>query len=268
MMARAHAVTKRRPMDAPGSITNMTTDLYAAFNQYFELIHADTDALRKEVYRLRYQVYVLETGFERPEDCPDELESDAYDWRSDHYLLRHRRTGIYAATARLILPDPDDPRSPFPIEQHCSLHAGTGVRDAQTRLRLGEVSRFAVSKEFKRRLGEPGTLMGLSDRAEIKFEQDERRILPHLSLGLFAVELRMLHMHGITHCYAVMEPALYRLIGRFGLIFHQIGPIADYHGQRVPCLGVVDEFLPNIKRVARPVWELMTDGGKYTCGTE
>ena len=77
-----------------------------------------------------------------------------------------------------------------------------------------------------------------------------------------------MHNHHLTHCYAAMEPALHRLIGRFGLVFHQIGPVVDYHGQRIPCLGDVHEFLPNIKRVAPPVWELMTDGGRYTCGTE
>ena len=91
----------------------MPSDLITAFNEYFELIHADTDALRMQVYQLRYQVYVLETGFESEADClrghdesgkPIHWEMDEFDNRSDHYLLRHRRTGVYAATARLILP--------------------------------------------------------------------------------------------------------------------------------------------------------------------
>ncbi|MGQ9686814.1 MAG: PEP-CTERM/exosortase system-associated acyltransferase [Thiobacillaceae bacterium] len=246
----------------------MAIDLNAAFNEYFELLHADNDALREEVFRLRYQVYVVETGFERAVDFPDGLERDAYDSRSDHHLLRHRRTGLYAATARMILPVPEAPDRPYPMEQHCSIYTGAGVTDPQRRLRLGEVSRFAVSKSFKRRLGESGTLAGVTERADIHFEEDERRILPHISLGLLAVELRSMHNHGLTHCYAAMEPALHRLISRFGLIFHQIGPVVDYHGQRIPCLGDVHEFLPNIKRVAPPVWDLMTDGGRYTCGTE
>ena len=160
----------------------MANDLKAAFNEYFELLHADTDALREEVFRLRYQVYVVETGFERAEDFPDGLERDAYDSRSDHHLLRHRRTGLYAATARMILPSPDDPERPYPMEAHCSLYAGAGITDPQRRLHLGEVSRFAVSKTFKRRLGEAGTLAGVSEPVDIPFEEDERRILPHLSL--------------------------------------------------------------------------------------
>lgn len=246
----------------------MKTDLNTAFNDYFEFIHADSNELRNEVFRLRYQVYVVETGFERPQDSPDGLERDVFDLRSDHYLLRHRRTGVFAATARMILPDPSDPLVTFPIETHCTFHDGMDISDLEVRRRLGEVSRFAVTKSFKKRVGEAGTLMGIADNVEIYFEEDERRVLPHLSLGLLAVELRMMHIHGLTHCYAVMEPALYRFISRFGLIFDQIGPAVEYHGQRIPRLGIVNEFLPNIKRVARPVWDLMTDSGRYNCGTD
>ena len=246
----------------------MATDLYSAFNQYFDLLPADNDQLREEVFRLRYQVYVIETGFERAEDHPNGLERDAFDERSAHYLLRHRATGVYAATARMILPSSSASLAPFPIETHCQFHEGLDERNPVERCRLGEVSRFAVSRAFKKRVGEAGTPIGISGNVEMYFEPDERRILPHLSLGLLAVELRMMHKYGLTHCYAVMEPALYRLISRFGVTFQQIGPMIDYHGQRIPCLGDVNQFLPNIKRVARPVWDLMTDEGRYTCGTE
>lgn len=248
----------------------MNPDLGSAFNTYFELVHANTDALRKQVYELRYQVYVLETGFEKEQDCVcSDLadggrvcwEMDVFDARSEHYLIRHRRTGIHAATTRLILPDPDDPMAAFPIEQHCPLEAP--VRDPQTRARLGEISRFAVSKAFKRRIGEMGTLAGVADNTDMYFEVDERRILPHISLGLFAGVVDMAHRNGITHCYAVMEPALLRLLGRFGVIFNRIGADVDYHGVRIPCLGTMDEALPNIRKVAPSVWALITNNGAW-----
>ncbi len=251
----------------------MNTDLIAALNEYFELVHADTDALRMQVYLLRYQVYVVETGFERVEECrsgidadgrPFHWEEDEFDVRSDHYLVRHRRTGLYAATARLILPDRDDLAAPFPIERHCPLDQPVIDRDVRTR--LGEISRFAVSKTFKRRLGEAGSLAGVAPNIEIYFEEDERRVLPHISLGLFAVVMRMVQQHGVTHCYAVMEPALLRLLARFGVIFNRIGPDVDYHGLRVPCLGTVDEALPSIRAVAPSVWDLITNRGELLGG--
>jgi N-acyl amino acid synthase of PEP-CTERM/exosortase system len=245
----------------------METDLRAAFNRYFELLHANTDPLREEVFRLRYQVYVVETGFERSEDHPCGIERDRFDERSDHYLLRHRASGLYAATARLILPDLAAPSTLFPIERHCTFDERFAIRSPALRCRLGELSRFAVSKAFKKRIGEAGSLCGVASDVEMYFEPDERRVLPHLSLGLFAAELRMMHEHGLTHGYAVMEPALHRLLGRFGAAFEQIGPTVDYHGERIPCLGEVSKILPTIRRVARPVWELMTDAGRHTCGT-
>ncbi|HRH82091.1 MAG TPA: PEP-CTERM/exosortase system-associated acyltransferase [Thiobacillaceae bacterium] len=249
----------------------MAIDLLSALDDYFELVHADTDALRMQVYVLRYQVYVLETGFESEEECevfeaPDgavfHYERDEYDRRSDHFLLRHRRTGSYAATARLILPDPDDPASLFPMEANCRLDDGKRIIDPETRKRLSEISRFAVSKDFKRRLGESGTQAGVADNVDVYFEPDERRVLPHISLGLFAAVMRMIYQHRLTHSYAVMEPALHRLIGRFGVIFNPIGPQTEYHGKRIPCLGSVDEALPNIKRVAPSVWDLITERGR------
>jgi len=109
---------------------SMQLDLLSAFNEYFELVHADTDELRAQVFQLRYQVYVLETGFEAEEDCRSRVaadgsvirwEEDEFDARSDHYLLRHRRTGVYAATTRLILPESSTPAAPYPIELHCNL---------------------------------------------------------------------------------------------------------------------------------------------------
>jgi N-acyl amino acid synthase of PEP-CTERM/exosortase system len=247
----------------------MNNDLIAAFNQFFELVHADTDELRMQVYLLRYQVYVLETGFETDSDCRCGAdanghailwEQDVFDERSDHYLLRHRRTGVFAATARLILPSAIDVTAPYPIELHCPLT--DRISNLGVRARLGEISRFAVSKVFKRRIGELGSLAGVADNVEIYFEEDERRVLPHISLGLFAAVMRMVHEHHITHCYAVMEPALLRLLSRFGMVFNRIGPDVDYHGMRVPCITTAEEALPSIKRIAPSVWDLITNRGE------
>lgn len=245
-----------------------TDDLIDALDRYFELVHATDDELRMQAYRLRYQVYVVETGFERPDHCRTGIDSegrqfhweeDAFDHRSDHYLLRHRSSGHFAATARLILPHPGDGSDPFPIEMHCQLEHP--VVDKALRPKLGEISRFAVSKAFKKRSGEAGTLAGVAEDVERYFEEDERRVLPHLSLGLFAAVMRMAHAHDISHSYAVMEPALMRLLGRFGIIFDQIGPEADYHGRRVPCLISASRVLAHTKVATQPVWNLITNRG-------
>ena len=247
----------------------MQPDLLSAFNEYFEQVHANTDALRSQVFQLRYQIYVLEPGFESAPGCEtrtDEMgrtthwEVDEFDDRSDHYLLRHRRTGIYAATTRLVLPKRGQVDASYPIELHCKLDER--VEDVALRAHLGEISRFAVSKVFKRRLGEAGSVAGVAPEIEAYFAEHERRVLPHISLGLFAAIIRMAHCHTVSHCYAVMEPALVRLLDRFGVVFRRIGPNVDYHGLRVPCITTAGESLPRIKLTAPQVWDLITNRGE------
>lgn len=80
--------------------------------------------------------------------------------------------------------------------------------------------------------------------------------------GLVDRNIRAIYQHRLTHSYAVMEPALHRLIGRFGVTFNQIGPKTEYHGLRIPCLCVVNETLQNIKQVAPSVWDLITERGR------
>jgi len=241
------------------------------FYKYFEILPATTEDLLYEVYHLRYQVYCVETGFERKEACQTVnkygkqiwLEMDKYDWRSRHYLVRHIRTGLFAATVRLVLPDHNDVEAPFPIEENCVLDYP--VRDINIRRHLAEISRFAVSKEFKRRAGERGTLAGVNEKAEVylSMNPDERRILPHLTLGLLAGILRMTRANNISYWYAVMEPPLLRLLRLFGVRFETIGPDVNYHGLRRPCIAALDTVLPNIRRVNHEAWELITDCGKY-----
>ena len=38
-------------------------DLVSAYREYFQVILADTDALKKEVYHIRYRVYCSELGW-------------------------------------------------------------------------------------------------------------------------------------------------------------------------------------------------------------
>jgi len=240
----------------------MTSNLVDAFHKYFEMIPANTDSLKKETYRLRYQVYCIETGFEMPEHCPDELEKDEFDDKSEHFLIRHRRSGEYAATTRLILPDTKNLERPFPIEQHCIIDRMDLVRKTP-RTQLAEVSRFCVSKSFKKRQGESGTTTGVSAENANAYLEDERRVFPHITLALIACLVRMNYRHGLTHWYAVMETALIRFLTHVGIYFTPIGPIVDYHGKRQPCIIEVDYLLEGVKNKNPEVWELLTNRGAF-----
>jgi N-acyl amino acid synthase of PEP-CTERM/exosortase system len=63
------------------------------------MVPAYSDALKNEVYKLRYQVYCIETGFEKPELYPDGIEFDEYDSQSFHYLkLMRQPRGLFFQT--------------------------------------------------------------------------------------------------------------------------------------------------------------------------
>jgi N-acyl amino acid synthase of PEP-CTERM/exosortase system len=94
-------------------------------------------------------------------------------------------------------------------------------------------------------------------------EYDERRILPHLSLGLIESLVRMSVDNGITHWCAVMEPTLLRLLTRLGIHFEPIGPLVEYHGRRQPCYIPLEVLLPRVQRERPDVWEVITREGQH-----
>jgi len=244
--------------------SSMPRNIADSFDEYFDMVPADSAALKESVYRLRYQVFCLETGFEDTEEHPTGLEFDEFDERSEHYLIKHRRTGVYAATTRLIMADKNDPDATFPIERHCRL-TRTDLLESVPRECLGEVSRFCVSGYFKRRSGEQGTIAGIGPQKNQYYHasEDERRTWPHITLALIACLNRINLSHGTTHLYALMEPSLIRLLNAMGIAFLPIGPLTNYHGLRQPCLIKVPDYLEKVKAKNIHVWEMLTDRGNF-----
>ncbi len=256
-------------MQLEGPAVNPPSEVYRAFHDYFEVIPADTSELLDEVFALRYQVYCVEHPFENPREHPDGREWDEYDARAVHALIRHRRTGCCAAAVRLILPDPCYPETVFPLERVCanSLYeeANPWVSNLD-RLKSAEISRLAVSKTFRRRLGEAETVSGVSSQAVYSDAQgpdSRRRGFPHITLGLFAAIVRMSVDQGISHWLAVMEPTLLRLLQRFGIYFPPIGPLVEYHGLRQPTVAAAAAVVDGILRKRPDIWEIVTDRGRF-----
>lgn len=237
-----------------------------AFNLYFEMISADTDVLKQEVYKLRYQVYCLETGFEDPEQYPLGLEFDEYDPYAKHYLIRHRRTGEYAATTRMILANPSRLNAEFPLERYFQID-DYSVLGKLNRSHLGEASRLCVSKTFKQRKSEL-TLQGIENTSSDYFLPDERRVFPHISFALIACLIKACDENHITHFFGTLEPAWFRFLSAAGIHFTKIGPLIDYHGMRWPGLIKVSDLLEGVADKKPEIWQLLTDKGRYCQATE
>jgi N-acyl amino acid synthase of PEP-CTERM/exosortase system len=233
-----------------------------AFNQYFEMVPAFSDELKNEVYKLRYHVYCVENEFLNSEDYPDNLEIDDYDQQSVHYLIRHRKSGDYAATTRLILPDADNPEKLFPLEQYCKID-NFAVMKSIKREQLGEVSRFCVSKAFKKRRNEGHTLTAISSDVQDYFTHNERRTFPHITLGLFACCIKASYENNIHYLYAATEQSLFRFVSVFGINLKRIGPVANYHGDRWPSVINVADMLDCIAGKNLELWNLITNKGDF-----
>lgn len=232
-----------------------------AFNTYFEMLPADTDELKQEVYKLRYQVYCLEKGFLANRE--DGFEYDEYDEYSSHYLIRHRASDSFMATTRLILPDKQHPEKLFPLEAYNQIENIDLIKNLR-RNNLGEMSRFCVSKQFRRRANEQNLI--ITNEAEDTRLQKEKADSPNLTLALFACAIRMSSEHNIYHWYAIMEPSLRKVIAALGINFVQLGPaIASdhYFGLRAPYVIKVDDLLNDVAERDLDHWNFLTHFGQY-----
>ena len=231
--------------------------LIEVYRRWFEVVPATTDELRDDVFRLRYQVYCVENPFEDPADNPNGLETDAFDVRSTHSLLIHRPSCEMAGTVRLVLPNPENPDESFAVQQVCREPL---LRDPARFpvARMAEVSRFSISKNFRRRRGD--TLYGITDGRPLPAEE-ERRVAPHMTLGLIESLVRMSVENDVSYWCAAMEPKLLRLLSRLGIYFDPIGPLVEFHGLRQPCFIKLDTFLNRVKAERPDVWEVITDDG-------
>lgn len=260
-------------------------DLIGLFNQYFEVVRADTKEKEEECFRLRYEVYCKEAlipGFDA-NDYPNGLERDQYDERSVHCLLVHKPTGSTAGTVRIILPDSKNSQEKFPVEKIAGnfFFRDLVSEDNIPRSQIGEISRLILAPEFRARKGENQKPYGFSENSDLASQQSgrrhfdasrrgddrrssvPRRIFPHAVLGLFVAIVRMSLEHNLSYWYGGMEPVCARFLQSFGVDFTPISPVVDYHGLRRSYFGYIPNIMENIYRVNSEVWMLLTNNGTF-----
>jgi N-acyl-L-homoserine lactone synthetase len=204
----------------------------AEVGQNLSVIIANTPAQKSESYRLRYQVYCVERGFEQGRNG---IEKDAADDRSRHALVVHSPTQTALGSVRVVAPAEGPGQYPMATACQPSLLRQLPLRTT------GEVSRFAVSKTRR---------MDCRDTAIVR-------------LGLMQGIVRLSHEMGLTHLCAIMEPALLRLLRMNAIHFAALGPTVEYHGIRQPACGHIETILDRIRREQWDVWNYITAGGLF-----
>lgn len=210
----------------------------------------------EDVFRLRYQVYCTEWGFEDPADYPDGLERDKYDDYSVHFGAYLEGTDEIVGTTRIIVDPPFD----MPIEKNFSFDRKiSSLRPG----RIGEISRFAVSKQFMRRVADKALMGADVEIPDDRFVKDERRRLSNdMIAGLYKCIWNESQELELTHWYAGMAKSLYLILRRWRIVFNQIGPEADYHGLRGPYLGSIAETRKSLQRRNPRLLEFFEDSDR------
>lgn len=237
--------------DPVGSKFSADDSLLTQYNKFFTTVLADTGALRESAHALRFQVYCLERKFENAEQHPDGLETDEYDAHAVQGVLFYRPSQSAMGAARVILTRGGMPDN-LPIERllrQSDLELSDYVNLSETI----EISRFAISKEVRRRK---------SDQPEAAVSQADTLRETNLAfLGLLQFVLRECVKRKVLYWAAVMEPKFLRLLARMGITYLPVGPLVMHHGIRQPCYCYLPDMLENARRVHPECWEVLTDGG-------
>ncbi len=208
------------------------------FDEHFEAVLADTEEARSIHYRIRYQVFCEETGYEDRKSFPDRLEKDAYDKNAVHFIVRHRATGKWIAAMRLVL----GCFGTLPAERVC--------KDLDTRLisqlnhdAVAEISRLCMVEEFRRRRHEgffPYEVIDGRTGAR-SLPNKERRKEPEILLGLLRALYSWSSRNGIEHCFFLIAPSLARVIRRLNINLQEIGSPCEHRGMRIPYVADIEE---------------------------
>lgn len=220
----------------------LTTEQIDNFTKYFRVEFVNTEQQRLDMQHLRYEVYIEEFGFDDVAKFPDMLEYDEYDDFASACIIYHIPTNTPAACVRLI---PALECSQLPVEKYIahSLDKSIMVSLNADRSNLGEISRLAVSKKFRRRPKESLSPAGWST--------GEERSYPLLSVACFMACIILADVLHIENNIASMEPFLPRLIQRSGPKFTEIGSLVEYHGARSTYLVYKQEVLDNLSEVCK-----------------
>ncbi len=176
----------------------------SAYRDYLALRH---DVFCKELQRVPSPGWLAEDS---------SLETDVYDAHSIHVLCTARDTGAAAGCGRLILPGAHGLNVSARYRLHCP-----PVPSHQ----IGEIGRLGIAPALRRYRGKTGGAGGSEWNGAVKRTRGSRRDEPFVALGLYRELFRSAERHGITHCYAAMEPSLARLLNRIGFPFEAAGQL-------------------------------------------
>lgn len=198
----------------------------------FTIERAETWASRRDAQRLRHRVFCLERGI-LPQTTEEGFERDEFDDRSHHIVLRRRGDSEVIGTVRLVVGMPEQPASCLPMQRYCPPNL---FRDLPIDT-LGEISRFAISKQARREGARADCLLRLA-----------------LMQGVLSVSREL----GLSHWCALMERSLVRLLQATGVHFAPLGPMVEAFGLRQPSIASINMTMASGRRQQPEYYRFIT----------
>lgn len=189
-----------------------------------EVVLADSEESRKIHFNLRYKIYCLEKGFLEAKNPEEEMEQDAFDEKSVHFLIKSGDEWV--GTFRLVV----DRKANLPYHK-VSPHDSTN-----------SFNDLSYSAEFSR-LGILRTYQKLhNNQAEAEASNNE----PEIMLKLLHAARDYCMENDIQNMFFLCRRSIARVLQQFKLHVQQIGPAIFHHGPRVPyaikVMGRHDDF--------------------------
>jgi N-acyl amino acid synthase of PEP-CTERM/exosortase system len=246
------------------TINNESLRKYWAFKSYayiyeqlFEtkMVHRERD--KEKAFRIRYDIYCAEYGFEDAKQFSEQLEKDSFDDTAQQVLLIHKPSGEAVGTARVIPPNARKLMDSFPLQEAFNCSQLSNEYNLQ---RMGEISRLCVLKDFRGKANLEGKAsFNPLDAIYGKFAS---KLIKFGPVGLIRSTFEMSADRKLDRACAIMETRLIRSLERLGILCDRIGPVIDYHGKRQPVIIDLQGSLCNIRARQKSLWEMMSYNGE------
>lgn len=194
----------------------VTLSLVDDFAQHFDFMYANSDELKRQCYLLR--IDSAEQAQRSTSTRHAILDIDQYDAHSLHVLLRHRNSGRYVATIRVITNQDRLKQRLLPCEHTAREPIFVGKRPLHelARSSFSEISRSAIHTEFA---------------SHSQFSK--------LTLGLYLSAMALARLEFQHYALARMDSALFKSLRAQGLNFEHANRLSpEPHGETIYYLNV------------------------------
>lgn len=232
--------------------TQKITHIGTAFKQYFEIVPAFTEELKREAYRVRHSVYCEDLQYESLQ--PNGFEIDEYDAHSLHLLIRNIHSNTFIGCTRIIRPPSNCNDRRLPFEKICAQTLDRSIMDPAKLPadKIGEISRLAVTAAFRRRKGEKNHPIHISER-DSSIGPVAR--FPYIPLGLYIGTVELARIYNIKVLFMLTEERLASHFSRLGARLESIGSPIEHRGLRFPSMVEVSNIIKDMRPIFRPLYQ-------------